>query len=298
MKKQSVLLISIIFIFIFGPYNTNQILANNDNFSETDEQIKIKFVINSYFEWCYQAMSSLQLTSIDKFVFDSKAGASFANSEMGKLHLEIEHAKLNQVWYTEYQYFLDYKEISINSTSQTAIINLTEDHDVVFKISQEISNLQNPISSMHNLNHLIIMGKESGEWKIVSDTYEDYLWRLLRTTGISSETLLQSMQTRYLQPAKEADNLNSACALPEDSSTHSYNRNGALAYAQLWATAASPYNYPKYYDFTNDGGDCTNFVSQAIHEGGNADMVFGDTPGVGVPGWYYKIYLRPSSRLE
>jgi hypothetical protein len=60
-----------------------------------------------------------------------------------------------------------------------------------------------------------------------------------------------------------------------------YDRSGAAAYAHQWATAPRPYN-PDYFDFTDYGGDCTNFVSQAIREGGGAQMV-----GENTYGWYY-----------
>lgn len=71
------------------------------------------------------------------------------------------------------------------------------------------------------------------------------------------------------------------CLLPADPSSGEYHRSGAVAYAHQWATASRPYN-PDYFDFTDYGGDCNNFVSQAIHEGGSAQMI-----GEGTYGWYY-----------
>lgn len=144
---------------------------------------------------------------------------------------------------------------------------------------------------MRNLVHTIVLRRVQGEWKIVSDYYEDYLWRLIRVTGLSTDELLQSMIESQNQPLFENGVQSvSSCSLPGDESTHPYNRNGAVAYAQRWATAAPPYNHPPYDDFTNYGGDCTNFVSQAIHEGGNAPMVYYSECGgncVGTLGWFY-----------
>jgi len=42
-----------------------------------------------------------------------------------------------------------------------------------------------------------------------------------------------------------------------------YNREAAVAYAHQWAMARNP----RYYDFSNLGGDCTNFVSQCLYAG-------------------------------
>jgi len=57
----------------------------------------------------------------------------------------------------------------------------------------------------------------------------------------------------------------------------SYDRSKAVAYAHRWAHDRNP----RYFDFTNIGGDCTNFVSQCIYAGiGQMDY----RPD----GWYYK----------
>lgn len=57
-----------------------------------------------------------------------------------------------------------------------------------------------------------------------------------------------------------------------------YNREAALAYAKKWAFKRNP----AFYDFSNIGGDCTNFASQCIYAGAG---VMNFTP---VYGWFYK----------
>ncbi len=42
-----------------------------------------------------------------------------------------------------------------------------------------------------------------------------------------------------------------------------YHRNDALLYAKKWALDRNP----RYLDFENMGGDCTNFASQCIYAG-------------------------------
>lgn len=56
-----------------------------------------------------------------------------------------------------------------------------------------------------------------------------------------------------------------------------YNRILALEYARKWAFSRNP----EFYDFSDIGGDCTNFVSQCIYAG---CRVMNFTP---VFGWYY-----------
>ena len=56
-----------------------------------------------------------------------------------------------------------------------------------------------------------------------------------------------------------------------------YNRKKVFEYAKTWATKRNP----RYYDFGNLGGDCTNFVSQCVYAGCG---VMNFTP---VTGWYF-----------
>ncbi len=57
----------------------------------------------------------------------------------------------------------------------------------------------------------------------------------------------------------------------------SYDREAAVAYARRWALSRNP----AYYDFSEIGGDCTNFASQCIYAGAG---VMNYTPTFG---WYY-----------
>lgn len=56
-----------------------------------------------------------------------------------------------------------------------------------------------------------------------------------------------------------------------------YNRKGVVDYAKEWALKRNP----KYFNFDNFGGDCTNFASQCIYAGCNT-MNYAP-----VFGWYY-----------
>ncbi|MBQ7975709.1 MAG: amidase domain-containing protein [Clostridia bacterium] len=56
-----------------------------------------------------------------------------------------------------------------------------------------------------------------------------------------------------------------------------YNRKKAVDYAQRWALDRNP----AYYDYTDIGGDCTNFASQVLYAG------YGEMNYKPVFGWYY-----------
>lgn len=56
-----------------------------------------------------------------------------------------------------------------------------------------------------------------------------------------------------------------------------YNRDAAVRYAHRWAFGRNP----RYYNFDELGGDCTNFASQCLYAGSG---IMNYTPDFG---WYY-----------
>ena len=56
-----------------------------------------------------------------------------------------------------------------------------------------------------------------------------------------------------------------------------YNRQAAVNYAHQWALARNP----RYFDFSEYGGDCSSFVSQCLYAGSS---IMNYSP---VYGWYY-----------
>ena len=57
----------------------------------------------------------------------------------------------------------------------------------------------------------------------------------------------------------------------------SYDRDAALTYAKTWSFSRNP----NYYDFSEIGGDCTNFISQCIYHGCHT------MNPTNITGWYY-----------
>lgn len=67
---------------------------------------------------------------------------------------------------------------------------------------------------------------------------------------------------------------------------YQYNRESAVAYAHEWAYKRNP----SYLDFSNMGGDCTNFISQCLFNGCKT------MNGKKITGWYYfNSYNRTAS---
>lgn len=243
------------------------------------EEAAIRSTIDAYIKLKYEGLHTLTLQDYSGLISDLPDARAFLQSEVDKQEIEIRHAVLKRLRYVRYEYFLDNEDVHIDATAGTASAHFTEGHNVVFEQSDPV------ISSMHNLEHVMTLAREDGQWKIVSDHYEDYLWRLLRTTGASKQEVLQRIEQTLDRPRglMGSDGTRTA-ARPEtpQGTLGTYNWSGALDYAHQWAYGRNP----AYYDFSGLGGDCTNFVSQAMHEGGGIPET-ASGGGVGAPGWYY-----------
>ncbi|WP_308780652.1 amidase domain-containing protein [uncultured Clostridium sp.] len=63
---------------------------------------------------------------------------------------------------------------------------------------------------------------------------------------------------------------------------NNYNRELAREYAIKWAI----YSNKQYYNYINDGGDCTNFVSQVLRAGG-MDFIGSRKNATSIDSWFY-----------
>ncbi|MGC1378710.1 MAG: amidase domain-containing protein, partial [Anaerolineales bacterium] len=270
------------------------------------EQVKLKSVIRAYFELRYQARSAskpkgFQLSGFGNLLSNTAAAQVFLQEERSKLAVEIKNAQLNQLRYVSYKYSLQFQALTLDASGQAATVSLAEGNEVVYEISKELNPAQPIVSRAANIQHTILLCKEKGQWKIVSDRYNDDLWGVLRRNKKSTTEILSatSDMLHSLKAAPRPDANRAVIALdynlPEDPSSHPYDRAGAAAYAhQHWSKDANQYN-PDYFTFAKT--DCQNFVSQALYEGGNISMfipnpanVNGPGDGTG-PGWFYLNYL-------
>jgi len=252
-----------------------------------EQQTELKNVIQSYFDIRYRAFSALQLNEFGDLVSNSADAKKFLGLELGKLKVDLRNAELNHLRYVDYKYSLEYDNFAFDPQTQTATAELVEENDVIYEISEEL-NPQNPdVSHLYNLKHTITLRQENSQWKIVSDEYNDYLWRMLKQSGKSASEVLNTMKasprpTQSVNPGTATI----LAALPDDDSIHAYDRVGAVNYALQHISVYNP-DYPTYQGL---GGDCTNFVSQSIYEGGNASMYIPSplpppSPN-GQSGWY------------
>lgn len=106
-----------------------------------------------------------------------------------------------------------------------------------------------------------------------------YLFKILILTflitiAITSEDAISYINYGYLS-IKYSNEIN-------DMKNSNYNRDKAREYALKWATSSNK----EYYNFINDGGDCTNFVSQVLRAGG-LEFIGSKTNATSIKSWFY-----------
>lgn len=219
----------------------------------------IETVIDQYFQSRYEVRATMQTQDFNGTLADSRKAHEFRQAELDRQEIEIHQAKLFGLDYVEYKYFINIKEIQFNDEEGTATVTLEESHDVIFSSTQPI------ISKMYNLEHVILLTKTATGWQIINDTYMDYLNKILSETGMTKEEVIEALDQSYAEHGEKSNNPSeSTYSTPILLSPSYYNQSGAVSYAHQYA-----YNYnPAYPNFNGQGGDCTNFVSQALYAGG------------------------------
>ncbi|MBX3038790.1 MAG: amidase domain-containing protein [Anaerolineales bacterium] len=266
-----------------------------------EEQEAIKNTIQLYFEIRYRALSmsdsnDFKQNGFGDLISDLHDADVFLQQELGKLQVEIKRAELDHLRYAQYKFFLDFRNIVVDISGNTATLIVIEENEVIYDLSQQL-NPKNPlVTHRYNVEHMIVLHKEQDQWKIVSDNYNDYLWAVLRRSKKTPEEILNDLNMREVQPISEVitqagientETVTDDAFLLVDNSTHPYNRDAAVDYA---LKHANNYNLEYYPTYDGEGGDCTNFVSQSIYEGGNASMFIpsplpAPSPN-GQSGWY------------
>ena len=105
--------------------------------------------------------------------------------------------------------------------------------------------------------HSFQLTKKDGEWIITKEWYTDPFADSLQLENIKVDSIKEYIKS---QPARDFSNLDK-------------RRVSAIEYAKKYCGAASTedtkFKYNKdYRDFNPEGGDCANFASQILHEGG------------------------------
>lgn len=197
------------------------------------------------------------------------------------------------------------KIISLSNKDHAATVEAILKTQIYWNASNAIGK---PIIGKKSEKHIIILGKENNEWKVIVDEYmtnrghsdqsirEDYS-RLYDTTEKLKKEAQDSIDRSKRSKAtkltvvfsEKHNNKSTENMLAKENSKESksslealtnYNRDAAYNWAHTYWNNYST-SYVNLGDQTWEGGDCTNFVSQCLRASGASNDKTGSYQ------WYY-----------
>ena len=229
------------------------------------EQEEIKEVIQSYFDARHRALSTLKLEGFNDLISNDPEATAFWEAEVSKLKVELKHAELNNLRYAAYEYFLDYKNASIDLISQRVAVSVSLRQNIIYEISVLLTSGEPIMSSMYNEEHTIVLQKKDEDWKIISDIYNDYLWRRLRQSETSADEMLRLIEAQPINTPRCFTGVQFSTPVPEHTTTPGI----ASSNAKIKAVYLDGKNYdPEWFysfPFTNlyfeaDGESILRFI--------------------------------------
>ncbi|ADL53766.1 amidase domain-containing protein [Clostridium cellulovorans] len=141
--------------------------------------------------------------------------------------------------------------------------------------------------------HVMSLAKSDNTWIVTKEWYKDPLGDSLDLKNLKVEAIRQYIVSQG----------------PRDFSNLNERRRGAIAYAEQFCGSASEPKYgfkynSKYVDFNPQGGDCANFASQILFEGGKFKKTAGwnydrgSATGPWVNADKFKRYMLNSGRAS
>lgn len=173
------------------------------------------------------------------------------------------------------------------------LVTINERDDLVFNQTPNIDSITQNIANVFRLEYL------DGKWYITRHEREEDIHYLISeyleadNVGLENrEQYLKDLEAALIQRGKdeialqkEARIVNREQVNTQSKDIGGYNRNEAVNYANTWYATTNP----AYEYYGNVGGNCNNFISQALAAGGIEYDLTGDER------WYSNItYGSPS----
>lgn len=246
------------------------ILTEKDGYLLNREQEEIIF---AYMERYYAAISSLEMQELEN-LFDTEAKENLElNRSAWEYLIGLRTMQKTDLKLDSYQFELTIEELRWNSEKELFLM-LKEDNIQRFAQHPDID------TEFYNVHHtfLLVRGREG--WRIKEHLQDDGIYQNIMGTYRGGESRLaaenvdfyQSQKIALLEQAKGQlqirEQLQSKYDTGREMSSprvrHEYDREAAAAYSQNWVGKRNVV----WDDFTGQGGNCQNFVSQCLYAGG------------------------------
>ena len=253
LKKNSYLSHIILFIALII-FILSDIITPISVLADTTTEDQLKSFVENIFITRNKSILSQDLDSIVA-IYDT-------NTKCGQWAFEYEEAKAKYInnWAQKQGIkFIDiipkliFNKIKTHENSSSFSILCNTEYRYIYLDDPETIN-----SSRIGTYHSLQLSRKDDRWTITKEWYTDPFADSLKLENIKVDEIKEYISS---QPARDLSTINE-------------RRVSALKYASKYCGAAAieEYDYKynkKYKNFNPEGGDCANFASQILHDGGN-----------------------------
>ncbi|MBW9152726.1 amidase domain-containing protein [Clostridium estertheticum] len=284
-KSQSFKLKLLIFVILLL---SMQVYISSYANTITDESKKeVTNYINQIFKNRNKAILNGDLELIQSFYnMDTKYGTWAYEYEKKKMDYINNWAEKQGIKFTDIVPTLIIKRIKENNNNFSIYLLCSTEYKYIYIDQPKLENTSR-IGTYHNLQ---LMSKD-GSWVISKEWYKDPFANSLDLSNIKADSIKE-----YILFQK-----------PRDLKTIGQRRIDAVKYADKYCGAASDSGYKYnmlYRDYNPQGGDCANFASQILFEGGKfrKNSTWNSDKNGATKGWLnadsFKRYMIYSGRAS
>ncbi|HEX9025485.1 MAG TPA: amidase domain-containing protein [Clostridium sp.] len=285
-KNSSIIIKMIIITLVFSLININieqTVLADINTDEEATNFVENIFAIKS------KAILSKDLDSIEAlYATDTRYGRWAYEYEQRKVKYINNWAEKQGIKFIDIIPKVVIRKSNIKKDKCFFNILCSTEYKYVYTDQPEQIN-----SSRIGTYHSIRLTKRDGGWIITTEWYTDPFADSLSLESIKMDEIKEHIKS---QPSR-------------DISTIDERRKGVIEYAEKYCGAATIEEYgfkynKEYRDFNPEGGDCANFASQILHEGGKfkENSAWNYDRGSGTGSWVnagkFTYYMLNSGRAS
>lgn len=293
MKKSKIFFIFIVFLFL-----GTHLFFNKDVFAVNEENADDEFV-KSKVEEIFKIRNEALLNGDEKslgeiYNLDTKYGTWAYEHEIRKLKYIKNWSEKQGVRFISIDPQVRIRKIKGNNGTYSINLFCTTEYRYVYQNQNPIKEGLDKVNRFRiGTSHSLKLENNNENWYITREWYTDPFADSLNLDNIKADDIKEYILS---QPARDISNLNE-------------RRISALEYADRYCGTASEdiYGYKynsKYRNFNPMGGDCANFASQILHEGGGfkKNRAWNYAAGTGTKAWLnahgFKDYMLNSGRAS
>lgn len=198
----------------------------------------------------------------EDYLPDSKTAQWALHHERGKIHYMKQWAKNRGVRFVQSEPVIKVRKIKGTPDKARYYVAQTLALGYVYENDERVNQFG------VGTRHIIELQRRGGKWLISLEWYTDPL---------GDDTEIPDVTPALVTPGPLLPHFAPRFLTSNTASDKGYDREGAVRYADQYCGLAwgcgNEHRYnPRYKDYNGVGGDCTNFVSQVLREGGGLNV--------------------------